>query len=388
MSYLEILEARLTEAREPLARVDALNCLAEHVLRLDLARSLDLAGVAYKEAQRAHYLLGEASALRNRAACRLIQADLEGARADYELALQKSRQGQDREVEAASLLGLSTLCRKATDYLGATTLLLDVWRIRQEQANPLGEVAVLNNLGALCSELGNYENAMYLLALGLGISREHRDVESEAFCLANIAGIKRDSGDDDAALVDYHFALGLAEQVDNRYIRPHILAALCETYLKQGKVEEALGVNEEALRLATAGEDRQVELTLLIHLGNICDALGMPEAAEAAFARALERTARLGDQERRLEALCQAGAFYLRQERHEQARDCFTQVHDRAGAVGARRHLARACRALAALATTDQTRRELWNQAEQLEAQLRKQAEEAKNHIVFTVALL
>ena len=388
MSRLETLEAQLTEAIEPTTRVNALNRLAEHVIRLDLARSFALADSAYQEAKQAQYLSGEASALRNRAVCRLIQADLEGARKDYELALAKARVSQNRDVEAASLLGLSTLCRKATNYTEAMSLLRDAWRIRQEQGDVFGEIAVLNNLGSLCIELGNYEEALYFLTRGLRIARENNDVEYEVFCLANVAGIKRDSGAYDEALSDYRLALELAERVDNRYIRPHVLAAMCETYLKQGKVEDALRVNEEALLLANAGEDRQIELTLLIHLGNICDDLGMPEAAEAAFVRAMERTQRLGDLERRLEALCQAGAFYLRQERHQEARHCFTQVHQHADAVGARRHLARACRALGTLATTVEEQFAFQNQAEQIEALFKKQVDEGRSQTVVIGALL
>ena len=135
----------------------------------------------------------------------------------------------------------------------------------------------------------------------------------------------------------------------NHYVRPHLLASLCETYLKQGQIEEALRVNEEALSLASAGTDRQIELSLLVHLGNICDELGMPEAAEAAFQRALERTAKLGDQERRLETLCQAAAFYQKHGRRPEAISLYHEALKRVHSAGAKRHLVRVLQGLVAL---------------------------------------
>lgn len=382
MSLLETLEAHLVEAKTPRVRIDALNRLAEHLVRLDMGRSLVCAAQACIEAQRDHYLLGEAMAHRNRAVCRLVQADLEGAADDYHHALKVGRQIGARDVEAACLLGLSTLERKATHYAKAIDLLLQAGQLRREDKDVLGEIAVLNNLGALSIELGNYQEAMEFLTTGLELARGHQYPEYEIFCITNTAGIRRDSGDIEGALADYHTALELAQTLDNRYIRPHILAAMCETYLKQGQVEQALRVNEEALLLANAGEDRQIELTLLIHLGNICDELGMPEAAEAAFVRALERTQRLGDQERYLEALCQAGAFYQHQQRTEEARDCFTQVRSQANAVGARRHLARACRALSVLEGDALVVAERLREAVRIEELLQRQAEESRRVIL------
>lgn len=378
MSQLENLEAQLIGATTLPERVDALNCLAEYLVRSDMGRSLACAEEACTEARGGHYPRGEARGYRNRAVCRLIQADLEGAEEDYHHALRRSQEIQARDVEAACLLGLSTLQRKATRYTEAMKLLLEAGQLHREEKDILGEISVLNNLGALSIELGNYTEAMGFLIAGLKLAREHAYPEYEIFCITNTAGIRRNSGDIEGALTEYQQALELAQKLDNSYIRPHILAAMCEAYLKQGKVEQALRVNEEALLLAGAGEDRQVELTLLIHLGNICEELGMPEAAETAFVRVLERTEGLGDQERHLEALCHAGAFYQHQDRFDEARACFRQVRHQAAPVGAQRHLAWAYRALSELEGDVAIANEHFREAVRIEELLKSQAEESR----------
>lgn len=378
MSQLEALEVQLIDAATLMERVDVLNCLAEHLVRSDMRRSLDCAEQACTEARQGEYLLGEARGYRNRAVCRLIQADLERAEEDYRHALRLSQEIPARDVEAACLLGLSTLQRKATRYSEAIELLMEAGQLHREEKDILGEISVLNNLGALSIELGNYTEAMGFLTEGLALAREHAYPEYEIFCITNTAGIRRNSGDIDGALMEYQQALELALKLDNHYVRPHILAAMCEAYLKQGEVEQALRVNEEALLLASVGEDHQIELTLLIHLGNICDELGMPEAAEAAFIRVLERTEFLGDQERHLEALCQAGAYYQRQGRVDEARACFSQVRQQAALVKAQRHLARACRALSALERDVVVANEYSREAVRIEELLQSQAEESQ----------
>jgi tetratricopeptide (TPR) repeat protein len=373
---LEALEAAWRDASTPRLRVDAANRLIEQLLPVDIARAQLLAEQTIAEARAAEHIVGEAGALRHRAVCRLVQADLDGAEEDYHEALAQSRRVQAIEIEAACLLGLSTLARKATDYTQAMTLLLQARQLRRGQDDHRGEVAALNNLGALCVELGSYDQALAFLLEGLTIARANQLDEYEVFCLANISGIKRDAGDLTGAVADLDTCLALAERLGNRYVRPHLLAALCEAYLKQGRIEEALRVNEEALALASVGADRQVELSLLVHLGMICDELGMPEAAEAAFTRALERTERLGDLERRLETLCQTAAFYQRQERFAEACITFEEALQQATSAGARRHLPRILHGLAAL---DATQAESYREQElRIQAELTQQAEQSR----------
>lgn len=369
---LEIREAAWREAKSPVERIDAANRLAQVLAQTDVGRCRELAEETYEAARALGYLPGEAGALRYRAICRLIQADLEGAEADYRTALALSREQGLREIEASCFLGLSTLQRKATNYAEAMALLLEARRLRQDEGDQQGEVAVLNNLGALCLELGSYDEALAFLLAGLKMARDNQLADYEIFCLANVAGIKREVGDLEGAAADLSFCLALAKTLGNNYIRPHLLAALCEVYLKGGRIEEALRVNEEALTLASGGEDRQVELSLLVHLGTICNELGMPEAAEAAFTRALERTERLGDLERRLETLCQAAVFYQSQERLPEARRTFHEVLEQANQTGARRHLPRVLRGLAAV--EPEQAHHYQEQADAIEAVLKQQA--------------
>ena len=372
MRTLEALEAILKSAQEPRAQVDAANTLAEYLVRADLVRCGLLVEETLVKARQLGYRLGEATALRQRAVCNLIQSDLAAADTDYQAALALSRQEGFGEIEASCLLGLSTLRRKVTDYPEAMSLLLEARRLRQQQGDVRGEVATLNNLGALCVELGSYDQATAFLLQGLKLSREHALPEYEIFCLSNFAGIKREAGELEGAIEDLQICLERALELENHYVRPHLLASLCETYLKQGQIEEALRVNEEALALASTGTDRQVELSLLVHLGIICDELGMPEAAEAAFTRALDRTKRLGDLERHLEALCQTAAFYQRQQRNAEARQAFQEARDQAQLAGARRHLARILRGLASLEPESLVHYE--SQAEAIEVELKEQA--------------
>ena len=110
----------------------------------------------------------------------------------------------------------------------------------------------------------------------------------------------------------------------------------------------------------------------------------MPEAAEAAFTRALERTERLGDKERRLETLCQAAAFYQRHGRPE-ALPTYQEALKCAKTSGARRHLVQILQGLASLepekaadykAEADRVATELTQQAQKS----RQLAVEAQGH--------
>ena len=95
-------------------------------------------------------------------------------------------------------------------------------------------------------------------------------------------------------------------------------------------------------------------------------------ANEAAFQRALERTAKLGDQERRLETLCQAAAFYQKHGRRPEAINLYHEALKRVHSVGAKRHLVRVLQGLVAL--EPESAAQYQAQADEIAAELKRQS--------------
>jgi tetratricopeptide (TPR) repeat protein len=349
-SLQESLEARLAEVIAPGERARALNALAEYWRPRNMPRALELTEEAIAEAE-VHQLDPEHGvAIRLRGLCRLIQSNFAAAEKDYEAALVISRRCGDRKTEAAAVVGLSTIARKGSRYLEATKLLLQGRQIRREINDLPGEISALNNLGALNLELGNFSAAMTFLEEGVCLARQSGDVSHELFCRSNAARIRKDAGELEEALTELESCLALAASLGNTYIRPHLLSMVCEILLQLGRIEEALRINEEGLAIAQQGDDHQVELSLLLNLGNICEELGMSEAAEAAISRALERTERLGDDERHREAQLQLAYLRLRQGALPEAKRYFNEIHRSGKLIGGRQLIAKSCRGLAEIA--------------------------------------
>jgi DNA-binding SARP family transcriptional activator/predicted ATPase len=157
--------------------------------------------------------------------------------------------GDERSQAQASLL-CAEQALKSSDYLGADRYLASAFHLaeRLEDGGLQGEV--LNLMGEVALRQGEFEQARQLYArlLSLGGIRADRAQEAAAFeglgfTLGNMGG---EAGE---ALDSLRKAVEIRRQTGNRYKEAQALHNLVSALQAAGRLDEALGLGEEALRL-------------------------------------------------------------------------------------------------------------------------------------------
>lgn len=100
-------------------------------------------------------------------------------------------------------------------------------------------VKTLNNLGMLYYLLGDYEQAESLFQQALSTAQQRADSAAEAYLLWCMADIRRDRHEYEEALKMYKTALDLCDELEEAYIRIHLMDAIAGTYRLHGELSAA-----------------------------------------------------------------------------------------------------------------------------------------------------
>lgn len=315
------------------AEIDALNARAWELRLSDPQDGVLVAEQARAAAREVGYLSGEAYALRNLGACRLVLlqhdaalADLDEAgrafdalgdrvgkasvfnrrgnvhwrRGDYAAAarahleaLALQRLAGDRDGEGDSLNSLGTVYFDT----GSLALALEHYQaslqLVEETGAELGISHCLNNIGNVHGHLGDFPKALEYHSRSLALKRKLGDVRGEGVGLVNLGENHKARGDFSRALECYREALEIGRRIGERWIEAGALLHVADVHRASGALADALEFYGEARSVAVAAGVAQVETEARIGFGETLTALGRPADAVVELRAALELAERI-----------------------------------------------------------------------------------------------
>ncbi|MFI6505084.1 BTAD domain-containing putative transcriptional regulator [Nonomuraea typhae] len=217
--------------------------------------------------------------------------------------------------EPRFVVDLLPLVKALATKTGRWRELESIARLAAEAAGRLGdragEAATLTTLGVVEWRAGRIDAARDCFDRALGLRRELGDREAEGLALHTLGWFGMRTGDLDEAYE--HIAAGLKlleEQSSNRV--GMVLHNLGEVLLRLGRRAEAAGCFERCLTLRRANGDLFGESITLAALGRALALLDRREEALAVFATALARCRDTGNREDEWEVLLSRSEIHLR----------------------------------------------------------------------------
>ena len=257
---------------------------------------------ALEYAREAKDLLGEAEALRLRAAiARLVGNAEESLRlVDQALELVASASGKDGErtptpvlVSRATILNqrgwtlynMGRLEQSIESYAESLVIYRAVSMARQE-------ARALSNMGVVFAALGEYEEALAHYMSALKIDQAIGDRSGIANKLANIGQCYSDIGDVDRAESYLGKALKVAEQTGDLASASDAAVSWGQTKMQRGDTKGAIALFERGLSLATENRDRYQEIRALQYIALARLTAGEPAEIALEMARSATEWAR------------------------------------------------------------------------------------------------
>jgi tetratricopeptide (TPR) repeat protein/transcriptional regulator with XRE-family HTH domain len=170
-----------------------------------------------------------------------------------------SREFEDGDVEANSLVNLAQAHQRLGEYAAAFEIQRRALTIFQEHDDPYGEAAVLGNLGVTCSRLGRHDDALDHQQRALAILRVIGDRQGEAETLNDIGTTLRLAGSPRQAIERHKQALTHALTIGDRYDEADAHEGIAQSHLALGDLDNARAHWQAALDLHTELGTEHVE---------------------------------------------------------------------------------------------------------------------------------
>ncbi|MET7473011.1 tetratricopeptide repeat protein [Streptomyces sp. NPDC005648] len=205
----------------------------------------------------------------------------------HAIALDSARRGHDKAGQANAHRGLGLAWhRLGSPDRGREHYLLGLG-LFQELGNHAGQARVRQNLAIAASARGDHAEALEHARLSLDHFRAAHDRGGRAIALNEIGWYLAKLGDHREALTHCRQALVAVQEIGDLNGEAHTWDSLGYVHRLLGRFAEAVDCYEQALRLFRKTGDRRSEGIGLAYLGDTLDAAGEPEAARAAWTRAL-----------------------------------------------------------------------------------------------------
>src|SRR4029453_8340829 len=163
--------------------------------------------------------------------------------------------------------------------------------VAQEMGERQTASVYTGNMGEVYREQGDFVQATTCFVHALGIAVQLQDWTNVADQVANLAATAAAQGDHRQAERLSGRAIGLARLLDAPYFLCGWLHQLAKLRTEQGRVEEAHGLNREALDVADRGNEREVQVPSFLLSLRLQVELGRLDAdAATRRLRALEET--------------------------------------------------------------------------------------------------
>lgn len=216
----------------------------------------------------------EANARRTSGGIALLRGDLEGARRDYDHALEGFRSIGDRRGEAAITANMGIIRHSAGDYQGALDGYEQARSMFAELGDRRGEARALFSLGDLNLDLCKFDVARRNYDRALDISREIRDQQSEAWTLAQLSLLLSNLGDHREAERYAREALEQARQLKAPHEIAHALTNMAGACAGLGRLTDAEEAFREAVAMRRELGERALEIESLSGLLEVETRLG------------------------------------------------------------------------------------------------------------------
>jgi predicted ATPase/DNA-binding SARP family transcriptional activator len=223
------------------------------------------------------------------------QGEHEVARSQLEGALSKARLlDEGSKVEADILNSLAGICWQQGDHAKAREYLERCLDLTAHSESGRRTNRILNNLGVVAVEQADYAAAMRFYWQALSLQRESGNREGESICLANLGNLNLYLGAYAEAERYYLQALAIQRETGARQHEAKTLGNLACLALNRGDDEKARQYARDGLHMAQEIDERSLQATMWMHLG---DALRLQERldeAVGAYRRSLALRRELG----------------------------------------------------------------------------------------------
>jgi class 3 adenylate cyclase/tetratricopeptide (TPR) repeat protein len=236
-------------------------------------------------------LAGVSSALNHTGLVRLHSGQTAAALVLLQEALKTAKAAGDRRclLYAAGNLGLVHLGRG--DHLQAVSYCREALAVAQEMGERQTAGVYIGNMGDVYRQQGDYARATTCFVHALRIAVQLRDWTNVADQMANLAATAVGQGDHRQAERLFTRAIGLARLLDAPYFLCGWLHQLAKLRVEQGRIQEAYGLNQEALEVADRSNEREVQVPAFLLSLRLQVELGRLDAdAATRRLRALEET--------------------------------------------------------------------------------------------------
>lgn len=238
---------------------------------------------------------GRADVLNALGAAHQMLGELDRAEERYGEAVAIRREIGDRRGAAATLSNLANIRRLRGRLDEARTHLEEALSLCLELDYRQGMAAVENELGLLEEQRGLYARALEHFHNALVLRRELEDRADIAESHGNIGFADFILGDYEDAGLHLREALELYRQTDHHTGEAETLQLMAQLAMAQGRWEESLAANLQALGLARDMKMPQLAVVATAHLGRVAQLRGRYAAALSSYGEAMELLAELED---------------------------------------------------------------------------------------------
>lgn len=265
-----------------------------HAARGPYAAYLALLDRVLHEAAAGEAML-RAKVLRARGKTRQVLGQFEGARDDFEHALELARASGASREEGSFLIDLGVLHHQRRDFDRATSFYQQALE-RARQAGHRREIGrALGNLGAIHHDRRELEPAQEHYRQALAIHREVGDRRLQGIFSTNLGILEHECGHLHAAMECYGAALELLEAAGDRRLLAITLGNRAVLSMELGRLDDAQQALERATELGDELGDQRTRVLCHARLGVVAAMLGKVDEARAELACAEDLAGRPQD---------------------------------------------------------------------------------------------
>ncbi len=283
------LEAALQEAESPVARIEALNNLAEYLVEVDTPAALKLTDESIELASMVDDGKGLCRALLNQAWAYYNMADYSTSVITTLDALKIAQTSHFRvlEYDALNILGSNhNVIGNHADALQSYTQALKI-------ANELGDtrqtIAVLNNIGQMYGQAGNHQEALaHYRQVEAALRPNSRSSFLLSIVLVNIADTYNQLGDHEKAFQYAQEGAEIARRAHHAIAESYGLMQAGLAYRKAGQASAAVDYLERALEISRENAASLQEGSVLSLIAEVYLEQGQTAKALIHFQRALD----------------------------------------------------------------------------------------------------
>jgi CHAT domain-containing protein len=221
------------------------------------------------------------------------QYELAYQQAKRALVMSQRRGDKGRQARAANLLAIAALhlgrTNEAIGYFKQASGVAD--EARSEQVRKI-ELTGLDRAGQLLRVSGRYDDALFCFQRTLQLYHQQNNRQGEALMLSRLGAIYSDTGDFAKADQQLQEALTIARALADKDLEATVLVRLMVLENERGNPEAALKIGQQIVPLNLTRVPAGLEY--FYQLGMVYSASGQYATAAGIFARALEKSREIG----------------------------------------------------------------------------------------------